>query len=186
MEEKNDKCKFQYNEEEEYCIVEIETSGVSSKKDEMFQIGIMKIKNGKQMEHFISFIKPEKELSQNIEDITGITNEMLQEAPSFQEILPQIVDFIKEDMVICYCSMFNVDFLKESYKKHQKVFKNPYTDLCRVIKHRYPDLKYYKLTNVADYLGIVRSEHFGKGMLERLLLIKHVFNVVVDEMINKI
>ena len=78
-----------------YIAFDIETTGLDPMYDEIIEIGAIKIENGKEVEVFNTLVKPEYEIDEFISELTGITNEMVKESPSIDEVLPKFIDFIK-------------------------------------------------------------------------------------------
>ncbi len=166
-----------------YCIVEIGTSGLSYVNDEIIQIGIMKIKDGKQIDRFESLVKPENSINDNMSKITKITNDMLASAPNFKEIIPKIVEFIEDDVVYFHNARLDFSIFSKSFQKYGYNFNNTYIDLIKLLKIEYESFSDYKLLTIAEKLGIAYSKNFGYGMLERLLLLKHIINTIIYKFI---
>ena len=161
-----------------YCIVDIEVSGLSKKEDEIIEIGVMKIENGKQQDRLITLVNPRIKLKEAIVDITNITNDMLDKSPNIEEVLKEVIEFVKDDIIVLYNGRFDSEFLKEAYEKCNFKFENNFISLIDEIKFMYPGLKDYKLDTVANFLGVIKSDNFKDIMLERLLMIKHVCNIL--------
>src|SRR5699024_10738657 len=81
-----------------YTVFDIETTGLDSKYDEIIEIGALKIKNNKIIDQFSFLIKPTSPIGEFITELTGITNEMVSDAPNINEILPKFLEFIGDDI----------------------------------------------------------------------------------------
>ena len=79
---------------ESFVSVDIETTGLSPIFDEIIEIGAVKYQNGKPIDTFSSLIKPFEPIDEFITELTGITNEMLENAPSLPSVLPSFLEFI--------------------------------------------------------------------------------------------
>lgn len=139
-----------------YCLLDIETTGLSFRTDNITEIGILKFKDGKNIGEFETFINPEKPIPEKIVKITGITNEMVKDAPTIQEIIPKMLDFIGEDSIlVAHNANFDIGFLKYYIELNGRKMENTYIDTLMLAKMLYPELKRYKLGKIAEYLGIV-------------------------------
>lgn len=73
----------------EYIVFDIETTGLSQKKNKIIEIGAVKVKDGEEIDRFSEFINPEEPIPYSIEQLTSITDEMVMHAPTVDVILPK-------------------------------------------------------------------------------------------------
>ena len=99
-----------------YVVFDIETTGLDPEFDEIIEIGAVKIKDGIKIDTFNSLIKPEYEIDEFITELTGITNEMVENAPSIDEVLPKFMDFIKDYIIIGHNVNFDINFFYDNLK----------------------------------------------------------------------
>ena len=78
-----------------YVAFDVETTGLDPEQNEIIEIGALKVRNGKVVERFMKFIRPTEEISQTITDLTGITNEMVVNAQSREQVIPEFLDFMQ-------------------------------------------------------------------------------------------
>lgn len=100
-----------------YVVFDFETTGLSCVNNEIIEIGAIKVKNGHIIETFETLIKPEKQISHKITEITGITNDMVNNKPTINEVLPLFIDFIEELPLVAHNIRFDYSFLNENYKR---------------------------------------------------------------------
>lgn len=98
--------------EEQYVVVDIETTGLHPMTSEIIEIGAVRYKNGKTAEEFHSFIKPREKLSEFTQKLTGITQDMLSEAPDVEEVLPKFVEFVSDSVFVAHNAAFDYRFLR--------------------------------------------------------------------------
>ncbi len=97
---------------ENYVVVDIETTGYSPDFDEIIELGALKIENNIVIAQFQTLIKPEEMIiSEFITEKTGITNEMVKDAPSLYDVLGKYVNFIGDNIVIGHNVNFDINFL---------------------------------------------------------------------------
>lgn len=97
-----------------YIAFDIETTGLDPMYDEIIEIGAIKIEDGKEIETFSTLIKPEYEIDEFITELTGITNEMVMDAPKINEVLPKFMDFIKDSIILGYNVNFDINFIYDN------------------------------------------------------------------------
>ncbi len=96
----------------EFSVLDFETTGTSGVKNRAIEIGIVRVKNSQILETFQTFINPGCLIPFYITNLTGITNEDVYDAPFFEEITSQIVDFIGDSILVAHNMPFDFSFLK--------------------------------------------------------------------------
>ncbi|MBR2743909.1 MAG: PolC-type DNA polymerase III [Clostridia bacterium] len=161
-----------------YCVLDLETTGLSFRTEKITEIGIMKYRNGEVIENFSTFVNPERPIPQEVIDVTHITDEMVQDAPTIKEILPKALDFIGDSVVVAHNADFDVGFLKYNCKQLGLKFENTYVDTLRLAKDLFPDYKKYKLGIIAENLGIkVEVAHRALDDVDTTV---KVFKIMID------
>lgn len=145
----------------EFVVVDIETSHFHPDKGAMIiEIGAVKIRGDKVVGEFSTLIDPQRKITAKITEITGISNDMLQGQPYYQQILPEFYDFCKGSVIIAHNAMFDWDrFLIHFFKKIGIYPKNPVVDTLKLTKKYLPKNKGgYKLGAICDALGIKNED----------------------------
>lgn len=123
--------------------------------DEIIEIGAIKIENGKEVEVFNTLVKPEYEIDEFISELTGITNEMVKESPSIDEVLPEFIDFIKDSIILGHNVNFDINFIYDNLIKcDMNPITNDFIDTLRLSRRLLPELKHHRLSDLADYYNI--------------------------------
>ncbi|MBQ8214249.1 MAG: PolC-type DNA polymerase III [Clostridia bacterium] len=140
------------------CVVfDIETTGLSVRNCMITEIGAVKIKDGKVLERFNTFVDPECPIPEEIVKLTGITNEMVSGAPKYPQALAEFFDFIGNNdtskkyktLLIAHNANFDIGFIRHFAKLAGLAFENPYLDTVAVSKFINPELKNHKLDTIA-------------------------------------
>jgi len=143
--------------EEIFCIVDIEsTGGINS--GEILEIGAVKIQNSKELGRFQSFIKV-KEIPQNITELTGITCEMVKNAPSLKKVLNDFRLFLKDSIFIAHNVRFDYSFISKALSECGfGILLN--RRICTVeFARRCIESPRYKLDVLKEFLGIENTHH---------------------------
>lgn len=94
-----------------YAVVDLETTGTNPKDDRIIQIGCVFVKNNKIIQRYAADIRPGKTISKQIEHLTGLTNERLEQAPSFEDVAAEISDLLKNCVFVAHNIHFDYQFL---------------------------------------------------------------------------
>lgn len=169
---------------DEFIVFDLETTGFSSKNDKIIEIGAVKIREGKIIDRFSSFVNPEKEIPYKITELTGITQDMVKDQPIIEEILPKFMEFVGKGILVAHNAGFDISFIKKNLSDLGKKLKNQIMDTVPLARFLYPDLKRVKLNVVAKYLGISLENHHravddAKATAEILLI---SFKKLIDEL----
>ena len=166
-----------------YCVLDLETTGFSFRTEKITEIGIMKIKNGEVLDEFSCFVNPEKPIPQRVVEVTNITDDMVKDAETIEQIFPKMLDFIGDSVLVAHNADFDIGFLKYNAKELGYTLDNTYLDTLRLSKELFPDFKKYKLGIIAENLGIkVEVAHRALDDVDTTV---KVFNVMIDMLKEK-
>ena len=161
-----------------YCVFDLETTGLSFRTEKITEIGIMKVKNGEVIDSFSSFVNPEKPIPQKVIDVTHITDDMVADAPKIEELLPKILEFMGDSVLVGHNVDFDMGFLKHNCHKFGYTIENTYVDTLRLAKDLFPEYKKYKLGIIAENLGI--KVDVAHRALDDVDTTVKVFNIMID------
>lgn len=137
-----------------YCVLDLETTGLSAKTEKITEIGIMKIQNGEVVDEFCEFVNPEKPIPKRVQEVTNITDEMVANSPTIDVLFPKVLDFIKNSVLVAHNASFDIGFLKNVAKNLGYKFDYTYVDTLPLARKLYPELKKHKLGKIAEHLKI--------------------------------
>lgn len=141
----------------DYIIVDVETTGLDTFNDQIIEIGAIKYSEGEKVDEFSSLVKGE--VSSFIVNLTGITNEMLEDAPPIKEVIKKFYDFIGNSILISYNARFDGEFLNYALvRNHYIKLANPYIDVLTIARNLLA-LKDYKQKTVAAHYKIQYNSH---------------------------
>ncbi|MBS8264661.1 ATP-dependent helicase DinG [Mesobacillus boroniphilus] len=136
---------------QKFVVVDLETTGNSPKKgDRIIQFGAVIIEDGKITGRFSSLVNPLKEIPAFIEQLTGISDPMVKDAPLFEEIAPQVSEMLEDAYFVAHNVLFDLSFLQEELlNSGQEGFYGPVIDTVEMARILYPSADSYKLTDLA-------------------------------------
>lgn len=149
-----------------YTIVDLETTGLSTVYDSIIEVSALKVRNNTIVDTFSSLtgVDGYVYIDDFITELTGITQEMINQAPKISEVLPLFLDFIADDIVVGHNTSFDINFLYDaSISILNKPFPNDFIDTMRISRKLYPDWKHHRLSDIASYYSIV-PENFHRAL----------------------
>lgn len=148
------------NFDEEYICFDLETTGLNANSDKIIEIGAVRVKNRQIVEEFGTFADPGMSLEEKTTELTGITDKMLEGAPSQKEALQKFIDFCGDSPVlIAHNANFDVSFVKATAKRENIKFEFTYADTVPMSRALIMSIKNHKLDTVAKYLKIPSFNH---------------------------
>lgn len=139
----------------DYCVLDLETTGLSPCYDDIIEIAILKIRNDEIVDKFSTLCNPGYKIDNIITELTGITNEMLADAPKLESVIEGALGFIDNDLIIGHNVNFDINFMYDNSEKIlNKPFSNDFIDTMRLFRKITPDLKHHRLKDVISYYNI--------------------------------
>ncbi|MBM7870867.1 DNA polymerase-3 subunit alpha (Gram-positive type) [Clostridium pascui] len=163
-----------------YCVLDLETTGFSPVTEKITEIGIMKLKDGKVIEEFSCFVNPEKPIPARVIEVTNITDDMVKDAETIENVLPKMLQFIQGSVLVAHNAEFDVGFLKHNAKVLGYDFDFTYLDTLSLAKELFPDFKTYKLGRIAKNLGI--KVEVAHRALDDVATTVKVFNIMLEKL----
>ena len=142
-----------------YVAFDIETTGLRVKQEAITEIGAVVIHNGKVTERFQTFVDPGRHLTPEIIALTGITDQMLQGAPSPKEALTAFLEFVGGRPLAAHNAEFDIGFIREGCRREGLAFDPTFVDTLILAQNLLPDLGKYKLDIVAEHLKLPAFQH---------------------------
>ena len=138
----------------EYCVFDLETTGISHITEKITEVGIIKIKNGEIIDTFECFVNPEKPIPQKVVEVTHITDDMVKDAETIDKVMPKVLEFMGDSVLVAHNADFDIGFMKYNCEQLGLKFEYTHIDTLRLAKAIFPEFTKYKLGIIADKLGI--------------------------------
>lgn len=145
----------------DYIVFDLETTGLVPEWDSIIEIGAIHYANGYELDRFQTLVKPEWGIPEFITELTGITNEMVADAPSIEDSLPSFVEYIGDKILVGHNVNFDVNFVYDNWKTQTGTdFQNDFIDTMRIARKLLNTLPHHRLKDLKKYYGItVETEH---------------------------
>ncbi|MCM1104093.1 MAG: exonuclease domain-containing protein [Clostridium sp.] len=142
----------------DYTVIDIETTGLDPEYCDIIEIAAVRYSGGQKNAEFSSLVKPSDPVDDYITELTGITDEMLKDAPDPAAALRDFCNFVGSDLLIGYNVNFDINFLYDKIKLYlSDTFSNSFIDVMRIARRAVPGSKNYKLKTIADALKVPAS-----------------------------
>ena len=137
-----------------YCVFDLETTGISHITEKITEIGAIKIKNGEIIDTFETFVNPEKPIPEEVVNVTHITDDMVKDARTIDQIMPEFLEFIGDSVLVAHNADFDIGYMKYNCEQLGLDFDVSHIDTLRLAKAIFPEFSRYKLGIIAEKLNI--------------------------------
>ncbi len=166
-----------------YVVIDIETTGFDPNYDEIIEISAIKVEKNDIIDSFTTLINPKDKIDSYIEQLTGISNDMLSGAPILEDILKDFDSFIGNSIIVGHNVNFDINFLYDNYMQILgKPLKNNFVDTLRLARKLLPGLKHHRLDDLTEYFN--RTNRDYHRALNDCELTNQIFNDL-KEMLKK-
>ncbi len=166
--------------EDEFVIFDLETTGTSPQNCAITEIGAVKYKNGEIYDEFCTFVNPEMPIPEKITELTGISDDMVKDAPTIHEVYDKFIEFCGDAVLVAHNASFDVSFIRAASEKLQKLLKVTYLDTVAVSRYVNSDLGKHTLDSVAKYFGLGDFNHHRASDDAKMLA------MIFDKMVKKL
>jgi DNA polymerase III subunit epsilon len=147
-----------------YAIVDIETTGGSSRIEKITEIAIFQHDGEKITGEFVTLINPERNIPYFITNLTGITNEMVEDAPRFFEVAKTIIEMTEGRTLVAHNAKFDYSFIRQEFKSLGYNYRRSLLDTVTLGRKLIPGHRSYSLGNICKDLGImINGRHRAEG-----------------------
>lgn len=175
-----------------YAILDIETTGGKYNEEGITEIAIYRFDGHKIVDQFFSLVNPERDIQSFVVNLTGINNEMLQNAPKFHEVAKRIIEITKGCTIVAHNAQFDNRILTTEFDRLGYSFDKNFLCTVELSKKLIPNLASYSLGKLMRSLGIpISDRHRAQGdakatlMLFKILLEKDTSKKIIQETVKK-
>lgn len=143
-------------DELDFVVVDVEATGAKTPPNRIIELGAYRISNGRIVDNFLTLVNPEIPIPRFVIALTGITNDMVKQAPLFAEVAPRWLEFVEDAVLIAHNSPFDTSFLNHEisrvYPGHRMI--NAHLCTVKLSRRTVPGLLNYRLDTIADHFSI--------------------------------
>lgn len=142
-----------------FICFDIETTGLSAARDKITEIGAVKVENGVITDTFSTFANPEMPIPQKITQLTGITDDMVNDAPSQSEAVSAFLEFAGDNVLVAHNAPFDTSFIAKACEDMGREYNYTSIDTVAISRAILTDIKNCKLDTVAKFLRLGDFNH---------------------------
>lgn len=147
-------CSKNQSLQDSYVVFDLETTGFSPVSNQIIEIGAVKVVDGKITDRFSTFVNPKTPIPYRIEELTGINDAMVLDAPQIEEILPDFLAFSEGCVMVAHNASFDIGFIEENCRRLGIEREFTVLDTVALARILMPQLNRFKLDTVAKALKI--------------------------------
>jgi DNA polymerase III subunit epsilon len=151
-----------------YTVLDLETTGLKAEASGITEVCCLRVSGGQIVDSFESLVNPRGPIPYFIQRMTGITDEMVRDAPDFGQIAPRLLAFVAGTVLVAHNAPFDMSFLNHHLPSNGHcILHNPVIDTRRLARKLLPDLQRTNLDAVTAHLGVaVQGRHRARGDAE--------------------
>lgn len=146
-----------------FVCVDLETTGLDPKRDKIIEIGAVRVERGEIIEEWEAFVNPGQKLPERIVELTGICDENLSGVKPIGEILPELLTFLGENVLLGHSVLFDFSFLKKAAVNEKLSLERQGIDTLKIARKYLKDLESRSLGALCKYYEIPHSAHRALG-----------------------
>lgn len=137
-----------------FVALDVETSGLSPDDDKIIEIGMAKVLDGELIDKYSALINPKRVIPPKIVELTGITQDMIENQPAIEEIIEDILEFIGDYPILGHNINFDYGFLKKAAVNSGHNFEKQGIDTLKLARRLLPEVEHKNLDYLCNYFGI--------------------------------
>ena len=142
---------------EDYVVVDLEMTGLNAKTDAILEVGAVRVRGGRQVEEYGALLRTEKPLADKVQELTGITREMVQTGADPERAMAEFFDFLGADILVGQNVIFDYGFLKQWAVNHGIAFEREAADTLKIARRFLPAEQKKDLESLCAYYQIKRA-----------------------------
>ena len=141
-------------------VLDTETTGLDYTKEKMVEFAAVRLENGKIKDEFQTLINPQQHIRKSSIAIHGITPEMVEDAPTEEEAMPKILEFIGDYPIVAHNAIFDYSFLNEAKLRVMgEKLENPRIDTQLMFREIAPELESHGLEALTQRFNVELNNH---------------------------
>lgn len=141
-----------------YVVLDTETTGLSKTTDQIIEIGLIRFDHGEEKERYTTLVNPHTPIPALASSVNHITDEDIADAPGIEEVLPDVLRIIGNNVVVGHNVTFDLGFLQYAITEDHEEIKVEYIDTVSLAKRAFPGLPNYKLETLTKELHLADSQ----------------------------
>ena len=168
--------------ETDFVVFDLETTGAKAPPCRITEIGAFRVKNGKIIDEYQTLVNPETAIPLFISQLTGITDAMVKNAPTFRDVAADFLNFIGDSVLVAHNAHFDMHFLNHEIGRIHTDYLVGNPSLCtvRISRRLLPDIENHRLNTLANHYSVALVNHHRAG--DDAHATAHIFVNLLEEL----
>ena len=140
-----------------YVALDLETTGIGARQEKITEIGMVKVIDGEAVDTYHTMVNPHREIPERIVELTGITDDMVKDAPGIDEILDEVLNFTGELPLLGHQIIFDYGFLVQAAVNQKQKFEKYGVDTLKLCRYLMPGEEKKNLSAACAYFGVAQD-----------------------------
>lgn len=166
----------------EFIVLDFETTGLNYQRDRIIEVAAIKYVDGIEINKMVTLVNPLMHISSDATQVNNITDDMLEDAPTERSVIPQLIEFLGNSLIVGHYVNFDLSFLEVAAQRYGFNVKYNYIDTISVAKKLFKGLPNYQLGTIANSL------HIDTGTLHRaeadVRICAEIINIALNSLID--
>lgn len=145
--------------QDSFVVFDLETTGIGAKNNEIIEIGAVKVVGQTVVDRYSTFVNPQRPIPYKIEQLTGISDSMVDKAPKITEVLPKFLSFCEGCVMVAHNASFDMGFIRQKAMEQGLCIDFTVVDTVSMARALLPELARHTLDSVAKNLGVSLENH---------------------------
>ena len=137
-----------------YVALDLETTGIGARHEKITEIGMVKVIDGEAVDTYHTMVNPHREIPKRIVELTGITDDMVKDAPGIDEILDEVLNFTEDLPLLGHQIIFDYGFLVQAAVNQKRKFEKYGVDTLKLCRYLMPGAEKKNLGAACAYFGV--------------------------------
>ena len=137
-----------------YVALDLETTGIGARHEKITEIGMVKVIDGEAVDTYHTMVNPHREIPERIVELTGITDDMVKDAPGIDEILDEVLNFTEDLPLLGHQIIFDYGFLVQAAVNQKRKFEKYGVDTLKLCRYLMPGAEKKNLGAACAYFGV--------------------------------
>lgn len=150
---------FNVDPAQDYVVVDVETTGGRGQQHRITEFAAVRMRDGQIVDRFQSLINPCRGIPPAITRLTGISQQMVEDAPFFDEVIDKIDEFTRDAIFVAHNVGFDYRFVRQEFARFGRHFRRPRLCTCTQMRKLYPGFESYSLASLCERFSIPLAQH---------------------------
>lgn len=143
---------------DKFIFLDLETTGSNYRQERIIEIFALKVEGREVIDQFHTLLNPDRAINKFIQNLTGIKQDEVDQAPLFTDKVEELLDFLQDHIIVAHNARFDYSFLKAEFENTGKLLTNNYICSVKLSRTLYPQFRHHNLDSIIERIGLESGE----------------------------